>query len=114
MIPGQYGTVTVGALVDLQVLPMSNFYNATILAMDGKGNLLYCGQIDPVGVALVPPQLGWRNISAFSLDADGKNLYVLDPAGNAVWQYSGTLGQFTGFAGHVFWRPSAAEHEHRN
>ena len=93
--PGQYGTVTVGALVDLQVLPMSNFYNASILAMDSKGNLLYCGQIDPVGVALVPPQLGWRNISAFSLDANGKDLYVLDPGGNAVWQYSGTLGQFT-------------------
>jgi hypothetical protein len=93
--PGQYGTVTVGPLIDLQVLQMSNFYNATIVAMDGKGNLLYCGQIDPVAVALVPPQLGWRNISAFSLDADGKNLYVLDPPANAVWQYSGSLGKFT-------------------
>ena len=92
--PGQYGTITVGALVDLQVLPMSNSYNASVLAMDGKGNLLYCGQIDPVAVSLVPPQLGWRSISAFSLDADGKNLYVLDPAGNAVWQYSGSSGQF--------------------
>ena len=92
--PGQYGTITVGALVDLQVLPMSNFYNASILAMDGKGNLLYCGQIDPVAVSLDPPQLGWRSISAFSLDANGKNLYVLDSAGNAVWQYSGSVGQF--------------------
>ena len=92
--PGQYGTVTVGALVDLQVLPMSNYYNASVLAMDGKGNLLYCGQIDPVAVSLDPPQLGWRSISAFSLDANGKNLYVLDPAGNAIWQYSGSSGQF--------------------
>jgi hypothetical protein len=62
--------------------------------MDGKGNLLYCGLAAPVAVSLVPPQLGWRNISAFSLDSDGKNLYVLDPAGKAVWQYSGSLGQF--------------------
>ena len=92
--PGQYGTITVGALVDIEALPMSNTYNASILAMDSKGNLLYCGVADPVAVSLVPPQLGWRNISAFSLDSDGKNLYVLDPAGNAVWQYSGSLGQF--------------------
>ena len=93
--PGQYGTTTVGALVDLQVLLMNNTYNASVLAMDGKGNLLYCGQIDPVAVSLDPPQLGWRSVSAFSLDANGKNLYVLDPTGNAVWQYSGSSGLFT-------------------
>jgi hypothetical protein len=92
--PGIYGTVTVGALVDLQVLQQTNFYNATIMGMDAKGNMLYCGQIDPVAVSLDPPQLGWRNISAFSLSADGKNLYVLDPAANAVWQYTGSSGQF--------------------
>jgi len=28
------------------------------------------------------------------LDADGKTLYVLDPSGNAVWQYAGSYGQF--------------------
>jgi hypothetical protein len=94
--PGIYGTVTVGALVDLQVLTLNNSYNADVLAMDGKGNLLYCGgQIDPVAVSLDPPQLGWRSVLAFSLDAAGKNLYVLDPAANAVWQYGGTSGQFT-------------------
>jgi hypothetical protein len=92
--PGQYGSINVGALVGLEALPMSNFYNARVLAMDGKGNLLYCGLAAPVAVALVPPQLGWRSIAAFSLDSDGKNLYVLDPAGNAVWQYSGSFGQF--------------------
>ena len=92
--PGQYGTVTVGALVDLQVLPMTNTNNANVMAMDAKGNLLYCGQPDPVAAALVPPQLGWRSISAFSLSPDGKKLYVLDPTSNAVWQYSGSLGNF--------------------
>ncbi len=92
--PGQYGTIIVDALVDLEALPKSNVYNARVLAMDGKGNLLYCGLADPVAVSLVPPQLGWRSIAAFSLDADGKNLYVLDPAGNAVWQYTGACGKF--------------------
>ena len=93
--PGDYGTLVVGTLVDLEVLPMSNDYNASVLAIDGKGNLLYCGVADPVAVALVPPQLGLRSITAFSLDANGRNLYVLDPAGNAIWKYSGNLGKFT-------------------
>ena len=93
--PGQYDKIIVEALIDLEVLPMSNFYNARVLAMDGKGNLLYCGLADPVAVSPVPPQLGWRSISAFSLDSDGKNLYVLDPAANAVWQYAGNFGKFT-------------------
>jgi hypothetical protein len=64
------------------------------VAMDSKGNLLYCGSIDPVAIALVPPQLGWRSISAFSLSSDSKDLYVLDPGDNAVWHYSGSSGQF--------------------
>ena len=93
--PGTYGSTVVDALVGLETLPMSNKYNARVMAMDSKGTLLYCGLSDPVAVALVPPQLGWRNIAAFTLDADGKNLYVLDPGSNAVWQYSGDFGQFS-------------------
>jgi len=93
--PGQYNTINVGALVDLDTLPMSNAYNARIVALDGKGNLLYCGLNNQEAVALIPPQLGWRGISAFTMDPDGKNLYVLDPAGNSVWRYSENLGRFT-------------------
>lgn len=93
--PGLYGSVAMGNLVDLKILPLSNVYNARILAMDARGNLLYCGLTELKAVSLVPPQLGLKSISAFSLDSDGKNLYVLDPAANAVWQYSGSLGQFT-------------------
>jgi hypothetical protein len=92
--PGQYGTVTVDPLVDIEALPMANVYNARVMGMDGKGDLVYCGLTDPTAVALVPPQLGWRSVTAFSLDTDGKNLYVLDPAGSAVWKYSGSLGEF--------------------
>jgi hypothetical protein len=35
--PGQYDTTVVDALVDLEALPMSNIYNARVLAMDAKG-----------------------------------------------------------------------------
>ena len=92
--PGVYGSVAMGTLVDLEVFRLSNVNNARVLAMDDRGNLLYCGLAGPKAVALVPPQLGWRGISAFSLDSDEKHLYVLDPSGNAVWKYSGSLGEF--------------------
>jgi len=43
--PGIYGTVTVGALVDLQVLPLNNFYNASVVAMDGMGTCFMRGKL---------------------------------------------------------------------
>jgi len=95
--PGKYDTTTVGNLIDIEVLQMSNNYNARIIAIDASGNLLYCGfNMQPVAAPLSPPSLGWQNISAFSLDTDGKNLYVLDPLGNNVWLYQGSFGQFSG------------------
>jgi hypothetical protein len=93
--PGQYGTTTVSALIAIKALPASNVYSARLLAMDRSGVLLYCGLSDPVAVPLVPPQLGWRGIATFTLDSDGRNLYVLDPPGNAVWHYIGAFGEFT-------------------
>lgn len=93
--PGQYGDILVGNLIDIEALQMSNTYNAKVMAIDGNGTLLYCGITGPVAVSLTAPQFGWHGITAFSLDSDGKNLYVLDPAGNAVWQYSGSYGQFS-------------------
>jgi hypothetical protein len=57
--------------------------------------LIYCGLSDPVAVSLVPPQLSFRKITAFTLDTDGKNLFVLDPGSNAIWQYAGNFGQFS-------------------
>jgi len=95
--PGKYDTTTVGNLIDIEALQMSNNYNARILAIDASGNLLYCGfNMDPVAAPLSPPPLGWQNIAAFSLDTDGKNLYILDPLGNNVWVYQGNFGEFTG------------------
>jgi hypothetical protein len=95
--PGKYDTITVGNLIDIEALQMSNNYNARVLGIDAGGNLLYCGfNMDPVATTLSAPPLGWQNISAFSLDTDGKNLYILDPLGNNVWVYQGDFGEFTG------------------
>ena len=93
--PGLYGTITVGNLIDIEALQMSNDYNARVMAIDASGTLLYCGfNMDPEAVPLSPPPLGWQGISAFTLDPDDKYLYVLDPPGNAVWVYQGASGKF--------------------
>ncbi|RIK26930.1 MAG: hypothetical protein DCC54_05560, partial [Anaerolineae bacterium] len=39
---GVYGSVTVGSLVDLLVLPKANMLNSSVLGVDAAGNLLYC------------------------------------------------------------------------
>ncbi len=94
--PGQYGTINVGKLLDIEALQMSNDYNARVMGIDSNGVLLYCGfNMDPEAVPLSPPPLGWQGISAFTLDTDGRYLYVLDPPGNNVWSYSGSSGKFT-------------------
>jgi hypothetical protein len=94
--PGQYGTNNVGKLIDIEALQMSNDYNARVMGIDANGILLYCGfNMDPEAVRLTPPPLGWQGISAFTLDTDGRYLYVLDPPGNNVWSYQGSSGKFS-------------------
>ena len=103
--PGPHGNITVGNLIDIEALQMSNDYNARVMAIDANGTLLYCGfNMEAEPLTLSPPPLGWQGISAFSLDTDGRDLYVLDPAGNTIWVYQGTSGKFinspTIFFGH--------------
>ncbi len=93
--PGLYDTITVGNLIDIEALQMSNIYNARVMAIDASGTLLYCGfNMQPAAVTLISPPFGWQGISAFALDTDGKYLYVLEPAGNNVWVYEGDFGKF--------------------
>ena len=93
--PGQYDSISVGELIDIEALQMSNIYNARVMALDANGTLLYCGfNMKPVAVPLGLPPLGWQGISAFTLDTDGKYLYLLDPPGNTVWVYEGDFGKF--------------------
>lgn len=92
--PGIYNGIQVGRLLDIIALPRS--IDATLLAIDGSGNLLYCAPGEaPRAEALDPPDTKWKSIAA--IDYSGGNLYVLDSAANAVWVYFGQPGaKFTG------------------
>ena len=80
--PGCMTPLPLAILIDIEALQMSNDYNARVMAIDASGTLLYCGfNMNPEAVPLSPPSLGWQGISAFTLDTDGKYLYVLDPPG---------------------------------
>jgi hypothetical protein len=82
---------SIGALVDMVSIPLSNSYNATILAVDTAGNLEYCVPGETGYVAhLATPDMGWNTIQ--SITYSDSNLYVLDGKGNAVYRFqsSGT------------------------
>jgi len=81
-----YGPVNVGPLVDIAELPPGSFENASLLAMDANGNLLYCviGS-QPYSAAMAPPNTGFGVPTAMALDRS--DLYILDPKVNAVWLY---------------------------
>jgi hypothetical protein len=80
------GPVDVGPLVDIAELPPGSFENASLLAMDANGNLLYCviGS-QPYSAAMAPPNTGFGVPTAMTLDRN--DLYILDPEVNAVWVY---------------------------
>jgi hypothetical protein len=81
-----YGPVDVGPLVDIVELPPGSFEDASLLAMDSNGNLLYCvvGS-QPYSAAMAPPNAGFGEPIAMTLDRS--DLYILDPKVNAVWIY---------------------------
>jgi hypothetical protein len=78
----------IGALVDIAALPKDSEFGATLLAMDARGNLLYCipGE-KPVSRFPNIPQPTDQGMRAFVLDSG--TLYILDPGNNAVWYYRG-------------------------
>lgn len=104
---GIYGSVTVGSLVDLLVLPKANMLNSSVLGVDAAGNLLYCapGQTPRLMTLPLPPTY-WKHVTAIWLDggnlsldgADvklkGARLYVLDAPARAIWVYTDTEGVF--------------------
>ncbi len=87
--PGPYGSRVVGPLLDMVDLPKGSEFNATILAMDGSANLLYCIPHDqPKAISLATPTIaGWGTPNVFALDRDTSNLYVLDAAKRKIWIY---------------------------
>ena len=91
--PGSYGGVQVGKLVDMLAIPINNPAKAPILAIDAAGNLLYCAVgASPTAAALLPPDGGWQDLKSIAFDSGW--LYVLDPAANAIWIYSGFSSNF--------------------
>jgi len=91
--PGQVGSLIIGQLVDLVALPAGNSHYATIMAIDGAGNLLYCSPgRGPEAVTLPSPDMGWGSLTRMTLSQDA--LHVLDPLNNAVWRYEGLSADF--------------------
>jgi hypothetical protein len=82
-----FGQTIIGNLVDIVSLPRGTLENATLLAMDGGANLMYCtpdGE-QPLTAQMAPPNTNFGEPIAFTLDMG--DLYVLDPPVNAVWIY---------------------------
>jgi hypothetical protein len=91
--PGAYGPYIVGDLIDMAPLPRGNDLNATLIAMDANGNLLYCiPEKEPLSTPLPPPDSNWGQPLAITQDTG--TLYVLDPQTNAVWVYRGADSTF--------------------
>ncbi len=86
---GVYNNIGVGRLIDIIALPRSNPSSASLIGIDGSGNLLYCASGEtPKAATLQKPDVGWTEITAIAYDAN--TLYVLDAPGHAVWVFFGT------------------------
>ncbi len=95
-IPGEYGGKNVGTLVELIALPKANAMAASVLGIDQQGNLLYCADNQvPQALALLQPSVGFREITAISLDSDV--LYLLDAISREVWVYGGQASTFINY-----------------
>lgn len=88
--PGTYNGIEVGKLIDIIALPRSNSSGASLIGIDGVGNLLYCtSEEKPKAVTLQRPEKNIQSITAIAYDAN--NLYLLDSLGRAVWLFFGTV-----------------------
>lgn len=75
-----------GPLVDMVPLQRGSSSNASLMALDMNGNLMYCSSSEPPRTTTpAPPHSNWAAPAAFSLD--NGHLYVLDPQTNGVWIY---------------------------
>ncbi|PKO00411.1 MAG: hypothetical protein CVU42_04360 [Chloroflexi bacterium HGW-Chloroflexi-4] len=82
-----------GKIVDMAAVDVNNTFKATILAVDGSGNIEFCVP-GTAGItsALTQPDQGWKSLKSISIF--NNYLYVLDIAGNAVYRYEGNGVQF--------------------
>jgi hypothetical protein len=94
--PGVYEGIRVGELIDIMAAPKVNPFDATVIALDASGTILFCNPspVKPTAMQLATPSLGWREIKGFTMDATSGDLYILDPLANAVWYYAPDEGGF--------------------
>jgi len=102
--PGPVGSLIISPLVDLLALPITNLHNAQVMAIDGTGNLVYCGfkGSEPIldSVALQPPDQGWMQVAGMTIRQG--NLLVLDPGQNGLFEYQGNQWDFIGAPRSIF------------
>ena len=90
--PGTYQDSVIGNLVDILPMPRINNFDATVMAIDAKGNLLYCApELEPQAHPL-QNDTGWGSVTAITYDS--ANLYVLDASQRALWIFDETDGGF--------------------
>jgi len=94
--PGNYASVDensslsfdIGSILDIVALPRLNEFGATLMGMDVTGTLIFCSpNTEPRAWRLEEPDIRWKNLVGFSFASQDYSLYVLDPAGNAIWVF---------------------------
>ena len=90
---GNFSGGSVGALVDMTSLPVTNTYNAHILASDGNGNIVYCAPGEDPVVQTLPTSASTIPVVKRIVYESGY-LYVLDTAANTIRVYQATNYQF--------------------
>ena len=84
LLKGPAGTILIGNLVHMVPMPRGNEFNATVLAIDDGGNVLFCGPgVNPTSTTLGAPDAGWGQINAIAYE-EGV-LYVLDAQKTPSW-----------------------------
>ena len=88
--PGRAGGAIVGPLVDLAPMPVNNDLRATVMGIDGTGNVVYCAphQATFDSRPLPLPDMGWGNVTAISIYSS--RLYILDGQNNQVYFVDGS------------------------
>ncbi|MEW5829880.1 MAG: hypothetical protein AB1846_13390 [Chloroflexota bacterium] len=98
--PGTYDGRVVGNLVDILPMARLNRFDAAVMAIDARGNLLYCIPEEAPVVYPLGNDTNWGSVTAIAYDA--ANLYVLDAPERALWIYDETDGEFKDFPIYYF------------
>jgi hypothetical protein len=85
-------TFASGPLVDIVATPLGSTSGAVLRGVDAAGNLVSCfinsaPRVESLAVPVTAPN--WGRLQGLTYDLDGANLYILDPADQAVWAYWG-------------------------